>query len=179
MDIGIISSRYAKTLLRFAIDNKEEDRVYQEMQMLAQSFKDVPALQQTLLNPVLTVAQKEALLVSAAAGKAEPTASTRRFVQLVTENKRADLMIFIANSFVELYHRSKNIIRGRLIVPTEVSAATADKLRKMVEDRTRSKVEFTAETDPALGGGFVLEYDTYRLDASLRTQMAEIRRELV
>ena len=31
MDIGIISTRYAKTLLRFATDNKEEDRVYQEM----------------------------------------------------------------------------------------------------------------------------------------------------
>lgn len=178
MDIGIISSRYAKTLLRFATDNGEEQKVYEEMQILAESFRRVPALQQALLNPVLTAEQKEALLVSAAAGEKEPTASTRSFLRLVVANKRADLMTFVANTFVELYHREKHIIKGRLVVPTEVSEATAAKLRKMVEDRTQSHVEFTTEVNPAIGGGFVLEYDTYRLDASLRTQLAELRRNL-
>ncbi|MBR1446518.1 MAG: F0F1 ATP synthase subunit delta, partial [Alloprevotella sp.] len=44
--------------------------------------------------------------------------------------------------------------------------------------RTRSKVEFSTVVDPELGGGFVLEYDTSRLDASLRTQIQELRRTL-
>ena len=178
MDIGIISSRYAKTLLRFATENKEEEKVYKEMQTLAESFRKLPALQQTLLNPVLTDAQKESLLLSAAVGEGEATASTRGFMHLVAQNKRADLMTFIANAYVELYHKSKNLIKGHLVVPAEVSEATQQKLRQMVESRTRSKVEFSTEIDPAIGGGFVLEYDTYRLDASLRTQLAELRRSL-
>lgn len=179
MDIGIISTRYAKTLLRFSSEKKEEDAVCQEMATLAQSFRKVPALQQALLNPVLSDGQKEELLISAAVGKAAPTDSTRSFLHLVVQNKRADLMTFIASSFVELYNKSKKLIRGRLIVPAEVSESTATKLRNMVESRTKSKVEFTTEIDPSLGGGFVLEYDTYRLDASLKTQIAKIRRELV
>lgn len=178
MDIGIISSRYAKTLLRFATENKEEERVYEEMWTLAESFRKVPALQQTLLNPVLTVAQKEALLLGATVGEGEATASTRGFLRFVAQNKRADLMTFIASAYVELYHKSKHLTRGRLVVPVEVSKATEQKLRKMVEDRTQGKVEFTTEVDASIGGGFVLEYDTYRLDASLRTQMAELRRSL-
>ena len=44
MDIGIISIRYAKALLRFAIDNKEEERVYAEMETLAHSFLHIPRL---------------------------------------------------------------------------------------------------------------------------------------
>lgn len=178
MDIGIISTRYAKTLLRFAADNKEGDKVYAEMQTLAESFQHVPALQQTLLNPVLTAQQKEEILVCAAVGKETCSTTTCRFLQLVVQNKRADLMMFIANTFVELYLKSKNLIKGRLVVPTTVSEGIQAKLRKMVEDRTRSKVEFSTVVDPELGGGFVLEYDTYRLDASLRTQMLELRRAL-
>ena len=178
MDIGIISTRYAKTLLRFATDNSEEDRVYKEMLTMAESFRKVSALQQTLLNPVLSDEQKQKLLASAAAGENGTSASTQCFLQLVVQNKRADMMMFIANAFVELYNKSKNLTKGRLIVPAPVSDATAAKLRRMVEDRTRGKVEFTTETDPALGGGFILEYDTYRLDASLRTQLAELRRSL-
>lgn len=178
MDIGIISTRYAKTLLRFATDNKEGDKVYAEMQTLAESFRQVPALQQTLLNPVLTAKQKEEILICAAVGKETCSTTTCRFLQLVVQNKRADLMMFIANTFVELYLKSKNLIKGRLVVPTTVSEGIQAKLRKIVEDRTRSKVEFSTEVNPALGGGFVLEYDTYRLDASLRTQMQELRRTL-
>ena len=178
MDIGIISTRYAKTLLLFATDNKEEDKVYKEMQTLAESFRRVSALQQAMLNPVLTAAQKENLLATAVAGNSNPTASTLAFLHLVAANKRADLMTFIASTYVELYHKSKHLVKGRLVVPVEVSKATEQKLRKMVEDRTRSKVEFSTEIDESLGGGFVLEYDTYRLDASLRTQLAELRRAL-
>jgi len=178
MDIGIISTRYAKTLLRFAEENKEEDKVYREMQTLAESFRSVPALQQAMLNPVLTVSQKESLLSTAASGDDKPTDSTRAFLHLVAANKRAELMTFIASTYVELYHKSKHLIKGRLVVPVEVSKATEQKLRKMVEDRTQSKVEFTTEVDSSLGGGFILEYDTYRLDASLRTQLAELRRAL-
>ncbi|MBR1593344.1 MAG: F0F1 ATP synthase subunit delta [Alloprevotella sp.] len=178
MDIGIISSRYARTLLRFATENGEAERVCREMQTLAQSFRDVPGLQQALLSPVLTAAQKEALLVSAAVGGGEATHSARRFLRLVTRNRRADLMTFIAPGYVRLYQRSQGIVRGRLVLSAGVSQATADKLRRMVEARTQSRVEFTTETDPALGGGFLLEYDTYRLDASLRTQMQELRRSL-
>lgn len=179
MDIGIISSRYAKTLLRFAAENKEEDKVYQEMQTLAASFRSVPALQQAMLSPVLTAGQKENLLDTAAAGDGKPTETTKRFVRLVTQNKRADLMTFIANTYVELYHKSKHLVKGRLIVPVQVSKATEQKLRQMVESRTGgSNVEFSTDIDPTLGGGFVLEYDTYRLDASLKTQLRELRRVL-
>ena len=178
MDIGIIASRYAKTLLRFATDNKEEQAVYAEMLALAEAFKRVPTLQQALVNPVVETKQKVAILQTAATTDAKPSSSTKQFLQLVVDNHRADLMLFIANAYASLYHKEKHIIRGRLIVPAKVSAETEQKLQKMVENRTNSKVEFTTEIDPKIGAGFILEYDTYRLDASLRTQMAELRRAL-
>ena len=45
MDIGLVSTRYAKALLRFSEENKEESKVYQEMLTLSAAFIKVKALQ--------------------------------------------------------------------------------------------------------------------------------------
>ena len=44
MDIGVISVRYARALLKSATDQKLEDRVYQEMQLVAKCYIEVPQL---------------------------------------------------------------------------------------------------------------------------------------
>ena len=48
----------------------------------------------------------------------------------------------------------------------------------MVEAKTQGTVEFTTEVDPSIIGGFVLEYDTYRMDASVKTKLNRILSEL-
>lgn len=178
MDIGIISMRYAKALLRFAMENGEEKDVYKETSLLAETFLRVPALQDALINPVLTAADKRQLLLSAACGKHKPSASYERFVQLVIRKGRADIMQFVAQSYGTVYRKMKGIIRGKLVVPTAISDKLEKKLRTMVEQATNCKVDFEVTEDPAIEGGFILEYDTYRMDASVRSQIAKLKREL-
>ena len=178
MDIGIISVRYAKALLRFATENKEEQQVYAEMESLAKTFLKVQALQPTLLNPILSDHQKTELLVAACVGDQKVTNSTKRFIELVTDKKRADLMQFIANSYISLYRKSKGIIKGKLTVPTNISDAVCKRLQQIIESKTSNQVEFELCVDKDIMGGFILDYDTYRLDASLRKQLSELKRAL-
>ena len=51
MDIGIISSRYAKALFSLAKEKGQESRVYEDMKMLANSFSDEPGLEDAINNP--------------------------------------------------------------------------------------------------------------------------------
>ena len=46
MDIGVISVRYARALLKSATDAKIEDAVYTEMQQLAKSYVEVATRQE-------------------------------------------------------------------------------------------------------------------------------------
>ena len=69
MDIGVISVRYARALLKSATDAKVEDSVYRQMQLLAKSYVEVPQLRQTIDNPMLPKGKKEALLLTAAGGE--------------------------------------------------------------------------------------------------------------
>ena len=105
MNTGIVASRYAKALLRFAEDNKEEAWVYQEMLQLHRSFQQVNTLTATLLNPIFSNEKKVKLLTAASLSPEckEASTSTRRFLQLVVEKKRTEIMPFIATSFVHQY----------------------------------------------------------------------------
>ena len=173
MDIGVISVRYARALLKSATDAKIEDAVYTEMQQLAKSYVEVPQLRFTIDNPMLSKDKKEALLLTAIGKK--PSELTKAFVQLVD---RESVMQFIANSYVTLYRQQKNVIRGRLITAAAVSAATEQKMRKMVESKTNGTVEFETEVNPDIIGGFILEYDSYRMDASVKSKLNSILQTL-
>jgi F-type H+-transporting ATPase subunit delta len=172
MDIGVISVRYARALLKSATDTKIEDAVYTEMQTLAKSYAEVPLLRQTIDNPMLSKDKKQELLLTAVGQK--PSDLTKAFISLVLKEDRENVMQFIANSYVTLYRQQKNVIRGRLITAAAVSPATEQKMRKMVESKTNGTVEFETEVNPDIIGGFILEYDTYRMDASVKAKLNNI-----
>ena len=136
MDIGVISTRYARALLKSATDAKLEEQVYQEMMTLAKSYSDVPVLRQTIDNPMLEKSKKQTLLETAVGGT--PSKLTQTFIALVLKEDRENMVQFMAYSYVTLYRKQKNVIRGKL-------------------------------TTAAL-----LEYDTYRMDASVKSKLNNI-----
>ena len=176
MDLGIISTRYARALLKSASGTGLEQQVYQEMMTVAKSYLDVPALRQAIDNPMLAKDQKEALLLTACGE--QPSDLTKAFIGLVLKENREPMMQFIANSYVTLYRQQKNIINGRLITATAVSPATEQRMRQMVESKTNGTVEFETEVNPDIIGGFILEYDTFRMDSSVRSKLNRILTQL-
>ena len=164
--------RYARALLKSATDQKQEDAVYQEMMTVAKSYLGVPALRHTIDNPMLSKDQKEALLIVAAGEK--PCQLTKAFIALVLKEDRENVMQFMANSYITLYRKQKNVIRGKLITAARVSAQTEQKMRQMVESKTNGTVEFETEVNPEIIGGFILEYDTFRMDASVKSKLNNI-----
>ena len=176
MDLGLISVRYARALLKAGIEEKLEGDVYQEMQMLSDSYIKVPELKFTIDNPMLSKDDKERLFLAAVGGS--PCELTRTFFKLVLKEDRESMMQFIANSYITLYRRQKNLIRAKLLTTTTVSSEIEQKLRNLVEGRTSGTVEFETKTNPDLIGGFVLEYDTYRLDLSVKSMLNSILSQL-
>lgn len=176
MDLGVISVRYARALLKSASELNNEDAVCRDMLCLGRCYLEVPQLRSAIANPMLQADKKEALLVTATGS--EPTKLTRRFLELVLKEGRENALQFMAASYVTLYRKQKNITCGRLITATAVTPAIEEKMRQMVESKTRGTVEFNTEVNPDIIGGFILEYDTYRMDASVKSGLRKILAEL-
>ena len=47
-------------------------------------------------------------------------------------------------------------------------------MKALVQSRAQGTVEFNTEVDPSIIGGFILEYDTYRMDASVKSKLNAI-----
>ena len=173
MDIGVISIRYARALLKSASAANLEAQVYQDMMLLAKSYIDVTALRSTIDNPMLAKEKKQMLLETAIGGEKSSSLS-KDFIALVLKESRENMIQFMANSYVTLYRQQKNIILGKLTTATQVSANIEQKMRSVVEGKTQGTVEFETQVDPDIIGGFVLEYDTYRMDASVKSKLNTI-----
>lgn len=180
MDIGIISVRYARALFAFASKNKEEDRVYKEMGRLCQAIQDINQLRVTLNNPIVTAPQVCNILetVCQSGNKGILSLSTRKFIALVVKHRRTDLMPFIANSYISLYCKHKHIVKGKAILPMPAGKDLQKRLQTFIQEKTQQIVDFEVEVDKDIKGGFILQYDSYRYDASLRTQLERLQRSL-
>ena len=173
MEIGVLSVRYARALLKSALEQHIENQVYQEMLTLSQSYLKVPELRFTIDNPMLEKGKKKTLLVTATGGKV--SSLTERFIELVLAEDRENTLQFMAASYVTLYRKHKNITSGTAVA---VTPEIEKKMRQRVESRTQGTVEFQTEIDPEIIGGFILEYDTYRMDASVQNQLRNILTQL-
>ncbi len=179
MNIGIVSSRYAKALYRFAETKGTTEQVYGEMQQMALSFLNVKKLASILQNPTLAREKKETILVSAAKCGKDVSATTKKFISLCIDQKREELLHFIALSFIHQYETANNIIGSSLTVARPISDELVSKFQNVIQSRTSKKVEMKVVVKPEIRGGFILQYDDNRLDASLNGQIQQLRRKLV
>lgn len=176
MDLGVISVRYARALLKSAMEQKTEDQVYRDMQTLAESYIEVPDLRSAIANPMLPKDRKEELLATACG--ISSTELTKKFLGLVLQEGRGNALQFMAASYLTLYRKQKNIIRGKLTTAAPVSPQTQERMKAVVQTKSQGTVEFNTEVDPEIIGGFILEYDTYKMDVSVKSKLNAILTQL-
>lgn len=177
MNTGLISVRYATALLEFAKDANSLEKVYGEAKMLTLMFSKMSELRLVLENPVISLAEKRTLMLNAAGG--QTSKSFRDFTDLLLKNNRENQVQNILLKFIDLYREQKNIRYGKLTTGYEVDIATEKRLIKLVTDKVGGTLELEKVVDPEILGGFILEVDDVRWDASISSQLKHIRNEYI
>lgn len=177
MNNGMISSRYATALLAFAAERKLEKHFYEMANQFTRSATEQPRLKTALESPVLDGQQKKQLILSASGVKNDENFG--KFVQLIVDNNRAAFMHFIMLKYMDLYREKNQIFSGKLITAAPIDAQTEKRLISVIERRKKGTLEVHKEINTALLGGFILEVDNTRWDASVQSQLRKIRNELI
>lgn len=177
MNEGMISKRYAKALLQFATEQKAEDVVFSEIKRLVAAFSAEPRLRVAMDNPTLNADDKLGLIKAAVGGKISEELT--RFAELVLKNRREVFLRNIGLSYVDLYCEKKQINVGKLVTATPVDDAVKEKMKGLLQKIKPGTLDFETRVDPDIEGGFVLYVDTYRLDASVKTQLKRIKQQFI
>ena len=176
MDSGIISNRYAKAIFQYASALGEEDRLREELRILSEQFLAVPLLSKVLDDPTVSPDTKIDVLTTAV-GK-EISNTYRQVIRTIVKNGREHYMRSIALMFDKVYRKEKNRVILKLITTEPASNEMKTKLVDLVK-RDEKQVDFVAKTDDDIIGGFILEIEDRRLDASIRNQLNQLRLDLI
>lgn len=177
MNAGIIAQRYATALLKYVKETRNEDLVYAQVSLLVQSFADIPQFRDALEhNPDLSYENRLALMRTAL--NEDVCDELCRFMRLVESHSRMGILSRMLTGFVDKYRECRNIKVGTL-----VTAVPQDGLQKRLEEfissDTGGTVNLRSVVDESLIGGFVLQVDDLRMDASVSGQFQRIRSALI
>jgi F-type H+-transporting ATPase subunit delta len=177
--IGTLSSRYARAFYAYALDNNEEDKVYDEMKFLSNSFLTVPELKKFLQNPVLTLDTKIHALETASGGNV--TKSSRQFYEFVFDREKHDLLLYIASAYLSVYRKAKNLVYVDLITAVEPDSEFIDSIKNHIlkEYSDNVIVEMSISIDPGIIGGFILNVDGKQLDLSIKGELKNLRKSIL
>ncbi len=179
MDIGIVSMRYARALIEYAKDTNTEEKLYEEICMLSRSLNTFPDLRVALDNPVLTIRDKFSLICTAAVGSLDVSREFSRFTTLVLRNHRENFLQFICLSFLRLYREMEHIGIAKLTTAVPVNKETEERIRRSGGVVLHVKMELETEVNPAIDGGFIFDYNDYRWDASVATQLKRVKQQFI
>ncbi|MBD5278644.1 MAG: F0F1 ATP synthase subunit delta [Bacteroides sp.] len=178
MNEGLIPQRYAKALYKLAVERGNAEKVYLEMKTVAESFAGNPDLQKVLANPFVNREDKEKLLLTAAGDMVED--DYRSFVKLILDRKRAEYARLMALAYCDIYRKENKIAQVRIITASRLDDTMMQKLRDIVTKAYPGMtLEFSYDIDPDLIGGFVIDVDGQRLNASISNEIEQLRVKLL
>lgn len=176
MNTGMISSRYASALFSFAVESKHEEVIYEKAKVIVRNFAEQPKLRAALENPVVNFDTKKKLMLAAAGSTSDAIFDV--FVQLVLSKNRESFFQCIMLKYIDFYRENNNIYSGSLITASSIDSLTEKKLTAVIESRRNGKLEIKKSIQSDLIGGFILEVDNTRWDASIKRQLQTIKNEL-
>ncbi|MCC7246600.1 MAG: ATP synthase F1 subunit delta [Saprospiraceae bacterium] len=176
MSVTRIATRYAKSLLDLAIEQDQVAQVHADIKTLAEAVKNRD-LYLMLKSPIIKNDMKNAAL--AALFGSSMSKLTMLYLKLLVEKNREMYLPEIAAEFVEQYKTLQKITSVKVITATPLSDAVLNdlKLRLQKSGITHANLDVQTAIDEDLIGGFVLEFDNKRYDASVASKLVDLKND--
>jgi len=179
MSIRTSANRYAKALFDVALQEKADlAKVDQDLQAVVQMMKASPELARAAGFASTTEAQRQSLMesVSKAMNLSAPVMKT---LVLLAKTGKLELIPDLASAYQERLLSHQNIVRAEVTSAAPLSPEKTRALAESLSKVTGKKVEVTTSVDPELLGGVVARIGSTVYDGSVKTQLAQMRQELV
>jgi len=174
---GLIPHRYALALYKFAGESNNSKAVYAEMKNVIAAFRSNTQLEKVLSNPFVESEDKRKLLLSAAGKTAGD--DYRRFVSLILDHNREEFAYLMALAYCDIYRKENKISQVRITTAAKLPDSEIDKLRRVVEGSFKDRTfEYDYAVNPDIIGGFVIDVDSTRMDASISSELEQLRQNL-
>lgn len=172
-----IASRYAQALLDLAVEKNVLDKVNADMVQFVEVCNESKELKNLLSSPIVAGTKKLEVLNAIFANSMDKM--SLGFMTLIVKHSREKLLAEIASAFTEMYKVNRNILDVFITSAMPLDRAVKDKILQKIRTRHTGEVLITEQVDEKLIGGFVVRFNDKQLDASIASQLTDLKNLLL
>ena len=168
-----VAEPYAEALLDLAKSNDSLKETTNDMNIVSQFLANSSDLKKFLGNPLITRDAKKNV-VKDILGE-QVGASTLKFLLLLVDRNRIEVLESIAQKFLELSYKQESIEIAKITSSIQLSAEQQKEIAEKLKLITGAKqIKLALKIDPQLIGGFTIEIGSKLIDTSIRGQLKQI-----
>jgi len=168
-----VATRYAKSLIDLAQDEKALEEIRKDMELFTQTLRANSQLQAVLANPIVAHDKKIKILEAIFGGKVHKV--TDSFFKIMINKSRSQVLYETAKEFINQYNVIKNITRAYVTSATPLSEENKKQIIAELMAATGGTIELHTKVDHKLIGGFVLKIGDLQVDTSLSTSLKKLK----
>ncbi len=167
--------RYAKAVLDQANHAKISEVVFGDMNFIQETLAGSKELRVVLQSPVVKAEDKKQALLQIFEKNSDVT---KGLIQILSSNKRINLLGGVAGAYVDLYNNSEGVKVATVItavaITPEIQATVLSKVKEMTGSEN---VTIDNTIDHSIIGGFILRVGDLQYNASIANQLGNLKRE--
>jgi F-type H+-transporting ATPase subunit delta len=178
MSVETVARRYAVALADVAVGSGETETLKKELKAWEELIASNANLKDAFSNPVIAHAKKVAVL-EALLGKSKPSKTTANFLRVLLQNGRLTELAQINEKFATVLDERGGIVSAEITSSRDLTESERSELKASLEKLTGKRVDPTFGIDSSLIGGVVTKIGSTVYDSSVKTQLENLKAELV
>jgi ATP synthase F1 delta subunit len=170
-----IAEVYSRALFEAAKDHDVLDRVHDELGEFADALSESRDLQVFFFSPYFSSLEKKEGISKLVEGADERFLN---FLELLAERHRMPVVFRIRKSFDALWAEENKLLPVSVTSAVELDAGLVEGIGKRIQEQTGRKVDLSSKVDPDVLGGLVLQVGNMVLDASVRSRLERLRKQV-
>jgi ATP synthase F1 delta subunit len=166
---------YARSLFEVAKDQDKLDVVREQLGAFADALSETRELQVFFFSPYFSTQEKKDGLERAVAD-ADPV--VLNFLKLLIEKHRMPVIFRIRSNFDRMWEDENQLLPVEITSAIELDQDIVKELGDKIAEQTGRKVELSSRVEPDILGGIVVQVGNSVLDASIRTRLEQLRRQV-
>jgi F-type H+-transporting ATPase subunit delta len=169
--------RYALSLFEVALETKCLDQVSADLVTIESVIASSTDFALFLKSPIVKTFRKKSIMSEIFDGKVN--ALTMKFLLLLVAKEREPILREIIKRFFRLKDERTGVLDVTARTAVGFSKPQEDELARRLGEATKKKIRIRWIADPALKGGFTVQYEDTVWDASVRRQLELLRESLL
>ena len=171
-----IAQVYARSLFEVADEHGDLDVVREQLGAFADALDESHELQLFFFSPYFSTEEKEDGLRRAVTDT-HPTVIN--FLSLLLENHRMPVVFRVRREYDRLWEDAHKLLPVQITSAVELDPSVAQRVGDEIGRQTGRTVELTSTVDPEVLGGIVVRVGNSIIDASIRTRLENLRKQVV